>query len=91
MAENHGFKTVPQSWQLRVAAEADVEPTIEQLTDHMNDQQRQALRDKLQRYVQKPDRDLILALRGPQILGLICVIDQGRFPPGFSEKNAEYL
>jgi GNAT superfamily N-acetyltransferase len=91
MAENHGIKTVPQSWQLRVAAEADVEPTIEQLTDHMNDQQRQALRDKLQRYVQKPDRDLILALRGPQILGLICVIDQGRFPPGFSGNHTEYL
>ena len=79
------------TWELKLATEKWVQPTLEQLTDHMNSEQRQAFRDKLQRYVHKPDRDLILAVQGPQILGLICVIDQGRFPPGFSEKNAEYL
>jgi len=91
MVENFGVDAAPYSWQLKVAAEADVEPTLEQLTDHMNEQQRQAFRDKLQRYVNKPDRDLILAVRGLQVLGLVCVIDQAEFPPGFSGKNMDYL
>jgi len=79
------------TWQIRVAAETEVETTIQQLTDQMNNQQRQAFRDKLQRYVQKPDRDLILAVRELQVLGLVCVIDQAEFPPGFSEQNIDYL
>jgi len=79
------------TWQIRVAAETEVETAIQQLTDHMNDQQRQAFRDKLQRYVQKPDRDLVLAGRGLQVLGLVCVIHQAEFPPGFSEQNMNYL
>ena len=91
MVENFGVEAAPYGWQLKVAAEGDVESTIERLTDHMNDQQRQAFRDKLQRYVNKPDRDLILALQGPQVLGLVCVIKQAEFPPGLSEKNMDYL
>lgn len=91
MADNHAVETPPQSWQLKLAAEADIEPTIEQLTDHMNSEQRQTFRNKLQRYVHKTDRDLILAVRGEQVLGLVCVIDQGEFPPGFSGQNTEYL
>jgi len=91
MVENYGVEAAPLSWDLKVAAEADVEPTLEQLTDHLNDQQRQAFRDKLQRYVQKPDRDLILAVRGLQVLGLLCVIDQAEFPPGLSGQNMNYL
>jgi GNAT superfamily N-acetyltransferase len=82
---------VDVTWELKVAADGDVRPTLEQLTDHMNNEQRQAFRDKLQRYVQKPDRDLILALRGHQVLGLVCVIHQGEFPPGLSGQNREYL
>jgi GNAT superfamily N-acetyltransferase len=91
MVENFGVDGAPYSWQLKVATEGDVESTIERLTDHMNDQQRQAFRDKLQRYVNKPDRDLILAVQGLQVLGLVCVIEQAEFPPGFSEKNMDYL
>jgi GNAT superfamily N-acetyltransferase len=91
MVENYGVEAAPLSWDLKVAAEADVQPTLEQLTDHMNDQQRQAFRDKLQRYVKKPDRDLILAVRGLQILGLVCVIDQAELPPGPSGQNMDYL
>jgi len=91
MAENHPVETAVQSWELKVAAEADVEPTVEQLTDHMNDPQRQAFRDKLQRYVQKPDRDLILAVRGLQVLGLLCVIDQAELPPSFPAQKMDYL
>jgi GNAT superfamily N-acetyltransferase len=91
MVESYVVETAPYGWELKVAAEADVEPTLEQLTDHMNDQQRQAFRDKLQRYVQKPDRDLVLAVQGLQVLGLVCVIHQAEFPPGFSEQNMNYL
>ena len=91
MAENHAAEKAAYSWDLKVAAEADVEPALEQLTDHLNDKQRQAFRDKLQRYVQKPDRDLILAVRGLQVLGLLCVIDQADFPPGLSGQNMNYL
>jgi GNAT superfamily N-acetyltransferase len=91
MAENHAVEKAPYSWDLKVATEADVEPALEQLTDHLNDQQRQAFSDKLKRYVQKPDRDLILAVRGLQVLGLVCVINQTEFPTDFSEKNMDYL
>ena len=91
MVESYGVEAAPLSWDLKVAVEADVEPSLEQLTDYMNDQQRQAFRDKLQRYVQKPDRDLVLAVQGLQVLGLVCVIHQAEFPPGFSKQNMDYL
>ena len=78
-------------WELKLASESYVQPTVEQLADEMNDQQRQAFRDKIQRYIQKPDRDLILAVHGPQILGLVCVIDQAGLPPGLSVENMDYL
>jgi GNAT superfamily N-acetyltransferase len=79
------------TWETKSATEKDVQPTVEQLTDHMNDKQRQAFRDKIQRYVQKPDRDLILAVRGLQVLGLVCVIEQAELPPGLSIENMDYL
>ena len=79
------------TWELELATEIHVQPTVEQLTDHMSEQQRQAFRDKIQRYIQKPDRDLILAVRGPEVLGLVCVIDQARLPPGLSVENMDYL
>lgn len=79
------------SWELKVATEKDVQPTVEQLTDHMNDEQRQTFRDKIHRYVEKPDRDLILAVRGPQVLGLVCVIEQAELPPGLSVETIDYL
>ena len=79
------------SWELKVATEKDVQPTVEQLTDHMNDEQRQTFRDKIHRYVEKPDRDLILAVRGPQVLGLVCVIEQAELPRGLSAETIDYL
>ncbi len=91
MVENYGVEAAPFSWYLKVAAEADVQPTLEQLTDHMNDQQRAAFRDKLQRYVRKPDRELIVAVHGGQTLGLVCVIEQAQFPPRFPEQKASHL
>jgi GNAT superfamily N-acetyltransferase len=91
MVENYGVEAAPYSWDLKVAAEADLQPAIEQLTDHMDDQQRQAFLDKLRRYVQKPDRDLIFAVHGPQVLGLVCVIDQAELPPGLSGETMNYF
>jgi GNAT superfamily N-acetyltransferase len=91
MVENYGVEAAPFSWDLKVAAEADVQPILEQLTDHMNDRQRAAFRDKLQRYVRKPGRELIVAVRGGQTLGLVCVIDRSRFPPRFPKQKASHL
>ncbi len=79
------------SWELKVATELDVEPAVEELGDQMNDRQRAAFRDKLQRYVRKPDRELIVAVPRGQTLGLVCVIDQAKFPPGLSEQKASHL
>ena len=81
----------PQSWKLKEASEAEVEPTLEQLTDHMNDQQRAAFRVKLQRYVHKPDRELILTVNGGQVLGLVCVIRQMELPSNFKFQKADHL
>ena len=91
MAENDAVETTLQSWELKVAAEGDVETAIVQLTDQMNDEQRQVFRDKLQRYAQKPDRDLILAVRGLQVLGLACVISQSELPPALPARKINYL
>ena len=93
--QNKGQKVGPEDenlqWELKVAAEADVQPIVDQLTDHMSDQQRQAFLGKIKRYIQKLDRDLILAVQGLQVLGLVCVIDQAGLPPGLSVENLDYL
>ena len=82
---------VPLSWELKLATETDVDPAVEELSDHMNDRQRAAFKDKLQRYVRKSGRELIVAVRGGQTLGLVCVIEQAQFPPLFSEQKASLL
>ena len=81
----------PQSWKLKEASMADVDPTLAQLTDHLNDLQRAAFRVKLQRYVRKPDRQLILAVNGGQVLGLVCVIMQMGLPSNFTYEHADHL
>jgi GNAT superfamily N-acetyltransferase len=78
-------------WELELATKEDVATTVVQLSDHMNDQQRATFRDKLERYVRKPDRDLILAFQDGQVLGLVCVIDQSEFPSSLPEKTLERL
>lgn len=78
-------------WQLKVATEVDVDPAVEALSDHMNDRQRTAFKDKLQRYVAKIDRELIVAVLGGQTIGLVCVIEQAQFPPRFPEQKANHL
>jgi GNAT superfamily N-acetyltransferase len=91
MLEDYESEAAPYSWQLKIATEADVDPAVEALSEQMNDQQRAAFRDKLQRYVRKPDRELIVAVRGGQTLGLVCVIHQVQFPPRFPEQQASHL
>ena len=91
MPESPAVETAVQRWQFKIAAVGDVEPTLEQLADYMNDKQRQDFRDKLQRYVQKPDRDLILAVNGAQILGLVCVLHQAEFPPALARQKGHHL
>jgi GNAT superfamily N-acetyltransferase len=78
-------------WKIKVSTEADVDPALQALSDHMNDRQRAAFRDKLQRYVRKPDRELIVAVSGGQTIGLVCVIEQPQFPPRFPERKARQL
>jgi len=79
------------TWEYKLATEEDVEPILQQLTDHMNGQQRTVFRDKLMRYVRKSDRVLILAINDRQILGLVCVVDQGRLPESLQEDKAGQL
>ena len=80
-----------EPWEFKVAGEDDVEETLQQLTDHMNGQKRTAFRDKLIRYVRKPDRDLILAMDGRRILGLVCVIAPSRLPSALQEDTAKQM
>ena len=78
-------------WEPELVTIVDVEPTVAQLCAHMNDQQRGAFRDKLERYVNKPDRDLIVALQTGEVLGLVCVIDQAESPSSLPEQTVERL
>ncbi len=84
-------KKATYTWELKVAADSDVEPTVAQLSGHMNDQQRAVFKDKLERYVIKPDRDLLLAKRGGQVLGLVCVIERAEFPSSLRKHAADLL
>ncbi len=83
--------SVDITWELGVATAADVNPAVDELSDHMTERQRTAFRDKLQRYVRKPGRELIVAVRGGQTIGLVCVIAQAQLPPRFPEQKASYL
>jgi GNAT superfamily N-acetyltransferase len=83
--------TVKLDWEFKVATDRDVNLAVEALSDHMDDRQRSAFRDKLQRYVRKPGRELIVAVYGGQTIGLVCVIDQAQLPPSFTEQQASQL
>ena len=83
--------SVKVPWKLKAASESEGESTLAQLTDHLNDQQKAAFRVKLQRYVRKPDRELILAAKGGQVLVLVCVIMQMELPSNFTYQKADHL
>ena len=76
-------------WIIKIAAESDVDSTLTQLSGQMNQRQRQAFRDKLERYVRKPDRDLIIAVNGEGIVGLFCIIEALPTPDALADEIAE--
>jgi GNAT superfamily N-acetyltransferase len=57
----------------------------------MNHGQRAAFRDKMERYARKPDRALILAVNGPRVLGLICVIHRAKFSFALPDSRKKWL
>ncbi|MGD8434495.1 MAG: GNAT family N-acetyltransferase [Syntrophobacterales bacterium] len=89
--DNVAPATEKLDWKFKVATDGDVNPAVEALSVHMNDPQRAAFRDKLQRYVRNSDRELIVAVHGGQTIGLVCVIEQAQLPPRFPEQKASQL
>jgi GNAT superfamily N-acetyltransferase len=81
----------PNSWELRIADYEDVAPVLEELTAHMNEQQREAFQDKLERYARKPDRDLIIATQNDRTLGIMCVIEEAEIPEGLPSSVVHFL
>lgn len=81
----------PLMVELRLATDADVEAILADLCVHMSGQQRDVFGEKLLRYVRKPDRDLMVAIHGGQIVGLVCVVEQAEVPGTFLEEVGERL
>ena len=69
------------SWSIIIARDEDVELAVSSLSSHMSDQQREKFREKLHRYVRKPDRDLVLAVAEKLVLGFYTVIERDSLPP----------
>jgi len=74
-----------------VASREDVDPAVTQLSGHMDDGKRRAFRDKLERYVRKPDRDLIIAVNNAAVLGFYCVIEALSTPEHLADPVVEIL
>ena len=55
-------------WRLKKATDADIEQAIAKLGCLMNFRRQEALRDKLKRYVRKPDRDIFIAVKSDMVL-----------------------
>jgi GNAT superfamily N-acetyltransferase len=71
---------VAPCWAILIARDDDVELTVWSLSNHMSAEQREKFRDKLHRYVRKPDRDLVLAVAGNLVLGFYTVIERDDLP-----------
>jgi len=69
-------------WHVTIAGtKEDVVGTVQSLSGHMDVRQRERFEDKLRRYVRKPDRDLIIAVDGNEILGFYTITEQDDLPP----------
>jgi GNAT superfamily N-acetyltransferase len=68
------------SWQLRVATLEDIPGAISALSDGLDEGRRAGFRDKLTRFASGPDRELIVAVRNVDILGLTCVTERDAPP-----------
>lgn len=67
-------------WRLKKATDADIEQAIAKLGCLMNFRRQEALRDKLKRYVRKPDRDLFIAVKSDMVLGFTCLMEEAESP-----------
>jgi len=84
-------KSSELNWNLIVAEAGDVNSAVASLSGHMDAEQRKKFEEKLNRYVRKPDRDLILAVSGKMVLGFYTVIDQDDLPDTISDATREHL
>lgn len=72
-------------WKVIIAGATDVPRAVQNLSGHMKAEQRERFEDKLNRYVRKPDRDLIIALDGDEVLGFYTIIEQDDLLPTMGE------
>ena len=84
--ESNGF-----TWELRYGTTADVDPTIEQLSDDLDEREREKRRRKLRLYASESDRDVILALSEDRIIGYLTIVDYDEPRPDISAEIAERL
>jgi GNAT superfamily N-acetyltransferase len=80
-----------KSWSVRLAHREDVSSTVAQLSGHMDEERRRFFRQKLARYVGKPDRNLIIAVNGEGIVGLFCIIEAMETPDALDDQVAKPL
>lgn len=80
-----------QDWTIDTAAPEEVPAVVDHLAGAMPVDRREALRDKLQRYVRKPDRTLLVAHQGRLGLGFNCVIERDTVPPGLAPQEVHRL
>jgi GNAT superfamily N-acetyltransferase len=64
-----------------IARDDHLEPAVSSLGAQMSAEQRERFRTKLQRYVRKPDRDLLLAVEENVVAGFYTVIERDSLPP----------
>ncbi len=63
------------SWELRHGTSEDVDETIRQLSDDLDEQEREKRRRKLHLYARESDRDVILAVNKDRILGYLTIVE----------------
>ena len=79
------------TWELRFGTSQDVDATIEQLSDDMDEQERERRRRKLHLCARELDQELILAVKDGRILGYFCVVAYDEPPSGLAGYKAERL
>ena len=79
------------SWELRLGNSEDVDETIGQLSDDLDEKEREKRRRKLNLYTREPDRDVILAVNKDQILGYLTIVEYDEPRPDIPKDVAECL
>jgi GNAT superfamily N-acetyltransferase len=78
-------------WEIRTASEDDIKPVVMQMGDRLDDALKAVLTDKVERYVRKPDRTLLIAVDGSRIMGFSCIIEEGDMPENLPRQVAEIV